>query len=141
MRNLKKTILKCVAFALALVALGLASAGVAVIGHPNVPKLDEQTVQKLYTGKLIEIGGMSATAVNAQISSTARASFLKTYLNQDEEKYSAYWTVRRYIGKGNPPRELASSSEIINFVKSTPGAIGYVDETEVKPGLNVLIRK
>ena len=62
------------------------------------------------------------------------------FLNQDEDKFTAYWTVRRYIGKGAPPREMSKSSDIIRFVTSTPGAIGYIDESELRPGLNVLLR-
>ena len=78
--------------------------------------------------------GIPVTAVNANSGSAVRDRFLQAYLNQDEDKYTAYWTVRRYSGMGAPPRELPSSAEIINFVKSTPGAIGYIDEADVPPG-------
>ena len=69
-----------------------------------------------------------------------RNRFLQIFLNQDEDKYTAYWTVRRYIGKGASPREMAKSSDIISFVNSTPGAIGYINEADLQPGLNVLLR-
>jgi hypothetical protein len=121
--------------------LANAHAGVALIGHVNVPKMDDESVQKLFTGRLIDVGGVSVVPVNVQSSNSIRSRFLKIYLNQDEEKYTAYWTVRRYIGKGNPPRELAGSNEVIGFVQATPGAIGYVDEADLRPGLNVLARK
>ncbi len=119
-----------------------ASGGVVVIGHPSlVGKLDEPTVQKIFTGKVIEVGGVSVTAVNARLGSPMRNQFLQVILHQDEDKYTAYWTVRRYIGKGAPPREMTSSADIITFVTSTPGAVGYIDESDVKPGLNVLLQK
>jgi hypothetical protein len=119
-----------------------ASAGVVVIGHPSlVGKLDLATVQRIFTGKVIEVRGVSVTAVNAHLGSPVRSQFLQVFLKQDEDKYTAYWTVRRYIGKGVPPRELASSADIISFVTSTPGAVGYVDESEVTPGLNVLLHR
>jgi ABC-type phosphate transport system substrate-binding protein len=118
-----------------------AAAGVVLIGHAGVPRLDDATVQKIYSGKMVEVSGISVTAVNQRVGSLQRNQFLQTYLNQDEEKYTAYWTVRRYIGKGVPPRELAGSADVINFVQTTPGALGYIDESDVKPGLNVLLRK
>ena len=124
-----------------LLLCGYTYGGIAMIGHANLPRLDEGTVQKLYTGKLIELGGINIVAVNAPSGSLIRTRFLRVFLNQDEDKYTAYWTVRRHIGKGNPPHELASSTEVINFVQATPGAIGYVDETDLKPGLSVLARK
>lgn len=118
-----------------------ASAGVVVIGHAGVPRLDDGAVRKIYTGKVVEVGGVSVAAVHLRSGSAQRNQFLQSYLDQDEEKYTAYWTVRRYIGKGVPPRELASSAEVISFVQGTPGALGYIDESALKPGLNVLLRK
>jgi ABC-type phosphate transport system substrate-binding protein len=117
-----------------------AAAGVVVIGHPSLTRLDTSTVQKVFTGKIIEVSGIAVTAVNANVGSPVRNKFLQGILNQDEEKYTAYWTVRRYIGKGAPPRELPSSADVINFVRSTPGAIGYIDEADIRPGLNVLLK-
>jgi hypothetical protein len=126
---------------LLLTGAGRAEASTVVIGHANLPRLDAATVNKVFTGRAIEVAGIVVTAINASAGSTVRSRFLQTYLNQDEEKYTAYWTVRRYIGKGAPPRELASSSEVIDFVQTNLGAIGYIDEADLKPGLNILIRK
>jgi ABC-type phosphate transport system substrate-binding protein len=117
-----------------------AANGVVVIGHPTVKRLDTNTVARIYTGRVIEVDGVPITAVNAKAGTPIRNRFLQAFLSQDEDKYTAYWTVRRYIGKGASPREMNQSSEIIQFVTSTPGAIGYIDETEVRPGLNVLLR-
>jgi ABC-type phosphate transport system substrate-binding protein len=117
-----------------------AAGGIVVIGHPGVPELDTATVQRIYTGRVIEVNGVSVTAVNASAGSPTRNRFLQDYLNQDEDKYTAYWIVRRYVGKGASPRELPRSEDIINFVRSTPGAIGYVDETDLRPGVNVLLK-
>jgi hypothetical protein len=49
--------------------------------------------------------------------------------------------VRRYIGKGAPPKELVSAAEIIQFVQGTPGGVAYIDETDLKPNLNILLRR
>lgn len=117
------------------------ASNVVVIGHSSVPKLDIATVQKIYTGKVIAVGGVNVMAVNAKTSLPMRRTFMLEYLNQDDEKYIAYWTVRRYIGKGAPPIELGSASEIISYVQANPGAIGYIDEAELRPGLNVITKK
>jgi ABC-type phosphate transport system substrate-binding protein len=97
-------------------------------------------LEKVYTGKVIEVNGIAVKPVNATTGSSVRNRFLQVYLNEDEDQYTAYWTVRRYIGKGASPRELTSSADVINFVKSTPGAIGYIDEVDVQPGVNVLLK-
>ena len=130
------------AFLLMLASAGgvASAAGVVVIGHPNLKRLDAPTVARIYTGKVIEVDGVSVTAVNASSGSSVRNRFLQVYLNQDEDRYTAYWTVRRYIGKGASPRELPGSADVINYVNSTPGAIGYIDEADIQPGVNVLLR-
>jgi ABC-type phosphate transport system substrate-binding protein len=129
-----------------LLALAVASVSVfatdvvVVIGHENVKHLDPRTVARIYTGRVIEVDGVSVTAINAKVGNPVRADFLRIYLNQDEDKYTAYWTVRRYIGKGASPREFGNSDDIIDFITTTPGAIGYVKESDLRPGLNVLLR-
>lgn len=126
---------------LLLLPCSVAHADIALIAHTSIAKIDEDTVQKIFTGRVIEVGGVNVVPVNASGGSALRNRFLKAFMNQDEEKYTAYWTVRRYIGKGKPPRELASSADIIAFVQATPGAIGYVEEADLKSGANVLLRK
>ena len=134
-------VLRTLLVALALIPVeARAAGGVVVIGDARLTRLDAPTLEKVYTGKVIEVDGIPVTAINANSGSAIRNRFLQVYLHQDEDKYTAYWTVRRYIGKGASPRELSSSAEVINFVKSTPGAIGYIDEADVPPGVNVLLR-
>ena len=118
----------------------IAAAEVVIVGNSNVPKIDVATVQKIYAGKFISVEGVNITPVSLKTGSTQREQFLQIFMNQDEEKYTAYWTVRRYVGKGTPPNELESAAEVIKFIQSTPGAVGYIDETEVKDGVRVLLR-
>ena len=114
---------------------------VVIIGHRQLPKLDNQIIRKLYTGRATEVNGLPVTVVNAPSGSPTREHFTMSYLNQPDETYEAYWTVRRFIGKGVPPRELDSSEAVIEFVQKNQGAIGYIEAAELKPGLNVLSRQ
>jgi ABC-type phosphate transport system substrate-binding protein len=113
---------------------------VVVIGHAGVPKVDAALLQRLYTGRAIEVANSVVTVVNLGPGHPTRERFLAQVLALDNERYVAYWTVRRHIGKGIPPRELRSAAEVIEFVQSTPGAIGYVSAGDLRPGLNVIYR-
>ena len=137
---MSKLAVRIIALTLALAAkIAIAADGIVVIGHPNLHQLDTVTIAKIFMGKVIEVDGIAIIAVNASSGSPVRNRFLQTYLNQDEGKYTAYWTVRRYIGKGSSPRELPRSVDIVNFVNSTPGAIGYINEGDMQPGVKVAI--
>jgi hypothetical protein len=124
-----------------MLCLSQAMAGVVVVAHPNVHKLDQATVQRIFSGKVIEVGGVAVSAVNLRAGQPSRQRFLNDYLLQTDDAYVAYWTVRRYVGKGVPPREFATVAEVISYVQSTPGAVGYLDEADASPNLNVVFRK
>ena len=124
-----------------LLAPGLAGAAVVIVAHGNVRKLDVTQVQRIYTGRLVELAGQALLPVNQAPGSLMRQRFLNDYLQQDEDRYTAYWTVRRYVGKGTPPHEVRQTAEMIDYVSKTPGAIGYIDEADLPPGMNVVLRK
>lgn len=124
-----------------VLALSPAMAGIVIVAHPNVHKLDQPTVQRVFTGKVIEVGGVTVSPVNLRVGQPLRSRFLSDYLQQTDDAYVAYWTVRRYVGKGVPPREFATVAEVISYVQSTPGAVAYLDEADVPPSMNVVLRK
>lgn len=133
-----------------LLAFGLPCAPVAaqppdrnapvLIAHPGTPPIDLATAQRLYSGRAVEVGGVRVTVVNAARGSTLRERFMAEVMQQDDSRYVAYWTVRKHIGKGTPPHELASAAEVIKFVLATPGGVGYIAAGELQPGLNVVLR-
>lgn len=136
--------LRTMLLALTLVALytGKAAAvdGVAVIAHPSISKIDAPTVARVFLGREVYVGGVAVTAVNAATGNALRSRFLQVFVKKDEDSYTGHWIVSRYSGLGAPPKELASSADVVKFVQSTPGAIGYIDEADIKPGMNVLIK-
>jgi ABC-type phosphate transport system substrate-binding protein len=139
MQSLRRIVKGC-AF-LALLHGSLSWAGVVIVGHPALRKLDLQTVQRIYTGKVVEVDGVPVQPINAPPGQLLRQRFLSDYLQQNEGSYVAYWTVRRYVGKGAPPRELTPVAEVLSQVASTPGAIAYVDEADVTSAVSVLLRR
>jgi hypothetical protein len=112
-----------------------------VIGHSSLPKTDMATLQRLYTGRVVSIGQQSAVPVNLPPGNRVRRQFLETVLGQDEEQYTGYWLVRRYVGKGAPPQEVADVDEMLRHVLATPGAVGYLPLSRVPPGSNIIFRR
>jgi len=144
---LRKRIHRLVVCTMAFHAAGLAPAAVPrpsllVVAHADTPALSESTLQKIYLGKVVEVDGKPVIPVNLTRGSALRRDFMGQILAQDDDKFTAYWTVRRYIGQGSPPREFASVEEQMAYIRATPGAVGYVDASvEVAPGLKTLLRK
>lgn len=113
-----------------------------VVAHTDTPALNEDILQKIYLGKVVEVDGRSVIPVNLARGSNLRKHFMEQILAQDDDKFIAYWTVRRYIGKGSPPREFSTVEQQLEYIRSTPGAVGYVDASlVVTPGLKTILKK
>jgi hypothetical protein len=121
--------------------LGATDEAIAVIAFSGLPKADISTLQRLYTGRIVSINQQSAIPINLPPGHPVRQKFLETVLGQDEEHYTAYWLVRRYVGKGAPPMEVGDLDELVRVVQSTPGAVGYVPVSRLPQGGNVIWRR
>ena len=116
--------------------------GLVVVANPETPMLDENTLQRIYLGKVVEIDGRPVIPVNLAKGTELRNKFMQQVLEQKDEKFVAYWTVRRYIGKGTPPKEFDSIQSQLEYLRNTPGAVGYADaDIAAKAGLKTLIRR
>ncbi|MEI7610948.1 MAG: hypothetical protein WCJ64_26485 [Rhodospirillaceae bacterium] len=114
---------------------------VVVIANPETPTVTENMVQKVFLGKIVEVNGAAVIPVNLVVNAPARQVFMTHVMGDGEEKYTSYWTVRRYIGKGAPPREFSSAQDLIDYIRDTPGAIGYVNVDVPTGALKVLFKR
>ena len=55
--------------------------------------------------------------------------FLRDVLRKSLSQYRAYWKRRLFSGGGTVPKAMQTSEEVIAFVASRHGAIGFVEES------------
>lgn len=131
-----------VGWAVSLSPAAVPNRPLAVVANRDTPALSEEALRKLYLGKIVEVDGKQIIPVNLSRGNALRREFMEQVLVHDDDKFTAYWTVRRYIGKGSPPREFATVQDQIEFLRSTPGAVGYVEGgTDAAPGLKTVLVK
>lgn len=53
--------------------------------------------------------------------------FIENLLQMMPYQLRRYWDRSTYTGFGQPPIEVATIEEMLERVKETPGAIGYID--------------
>lgn len=96
--------------------------GGEIIAHDSVV-LGVAAVRDVYLGEQQPQGNVRLVPVN---NAAAYKEFLAAVLQTDERHYVALW--RRKAFKGGPvsPVMLGSDAEVIEFVRATPGAVGYV---------------
>ncbi len=70
--------------------------------------------------------GASADPVDLDSRSDVRKVFSKDVHGRSVSSIKNYWTQKIFSGRGSPPPELAGDQAVVDFVRSHPGAIGYV---------------
>ena len=124
-----------------LFLVNLAHAAIAIVVHPsNQTSLTQDDLVRLYTGKLSAFpDGASAIPVNLADSVPLRADFDQKALGRSSSQVKAYWSKLVFTGKGTPPKEVASDSEVLELVASNPNLIGYVSAGAVSAKVKVLL--
>lgn len=127
---MKKIILAC-----SLLLSFSTQAGVAIIANKSVTAdVSASQLAQLYTGRASDLG---LTPVNQSESSTG-LYFHDTVLKKSPSQMKAFWSKLVFTGKGTPPKEFKTDEEVLAYVSSTPGAIGYVDDSKVTDSVRVL---
>jgi hypothetical protein len=128
MKNLFATIVLAV-----LLAPGAACAG-ELIAHPSV-SLTVDEVRELYLGERQFAGKLKLVPVD---NIALRSEFLSKVLQTDERKYAARW-LRRSLHEGlEAPELMDGDAQTCAFVRSTPGAVGYVSKSTGTAGIKIL---
>ena len=119
-----------------------AAADIAVIVHPgNNATIDEEQITKIFLGQTKTFsGGAEATPVDIK-ESPAREEFGNKVLKKSPSQLKALWARQIFTGGAKPPRELGGDDEVLKFVASTPGAIGYVDAGKANASVKVVTKR
>ena len=108
---------------LALTVSAVAPAGnVYVIAHPSV-ELTQFEIQQVYKGEQEFSGVIKLVPVE---NAAVQADFLDKVLNMDAGKYGGLWIKKSFRAALTAPKTKSGDAEVINFVRQTRGAVGYV---------------
>ncbi len=82
--------------------------------------------------------GIKIVPVDLPKSSATRESFSKEVLGKNISSVNSYWQQRIFSGRGVPPLKKGSDGEVVAYVKSNSGAIGYVSSSASTEGVKVI---
>jgi hypothetical protein len=108
-----------------LVVLGCASAfgaDIYVISNAEV-KVSSEDIREIYLGDKEFSGNVRLLPADNQ---AAQAEFVVKALSMNLERYNTLWVKKAFRDALNPPAVKATDSEVLDFVKRTPGAVGYL---------------
>lgn len=132
-------------FVLALGTLSRAAAAqdFQVVAHPSVTvsAAAASELSDVFFKKSNKLGGATVVPVDQGKTSPVRAAFSKKVLGRPATAVDAYWQQQIFSGGESPPASRAGDDDVLAFVKSTPGAIGYVSAGASTAGLKVVTLK
>jgi ABC-type phosphate transport system substrate-binding protein len=83
--------------------------------------------------------GKAVVPTDLSPDSPVRASFSMAVHERDVPAIKSYWQRQIFSGRAVPPVEHTSEEDLVSFVASTPGAVGYVaPSTELTSRVKVL---
>lgn len=125
-----------------LLAMPAQAGGLVVIASPQVPveTISVSDMAAIYTLKKTSWGNnIPMVPVNREANSPLREKFSEAVFNLSPQELVEYWNQLRYKGK-LPPLVQTSDQAVLGFVRSVPGAIGYIDASQATTGVKVLMR-
>ncbi len=112
-----------------------------VVVNPGV-RADPVTRQELSDLFLKKVArwpaGESVLPVDQSERTKVRVNFSKEVHQRSLGELRTYWEQRQFAGRGSPPLVKASDEEVVEFVKTHPGAVGYVSGETVVDGVGLL---
>lgn len=118
---------------LALLSFSAFAGDVYVIANSAV-NLTQAEVKDVFMGEKQVAGSVKLSPVDNK---ATQADFLSKVVGIDKIKYDAIWAKKSFQDGISAPKVKGSDADVVDFVKSTPGGIGYVSA----PGSSKVIGK
>jgi len=113
-----------------------------IIASPQVP---ESTITAKQLADIFTLTKTSwnkntrVVPVNREASSEERKKFSEYVFNLPPQELGEYWNKLRFQGK-LPPVIQTSDQAVLSFVRSVPGAIGYINAKQNPKGVKILMQ-
>lgn len=127
---MKKRILSILIFGVVLSCAAGQAQNVVVIANNGVKAsaASSDDIRGIFTGDKSDLGeGSRVTPVTLKAGPVHEA-FLKEYVGKGDAAFRTGWRNLVFTGQGAMPKTFDSEAALVDYVASTPGAIGYVSK-------------
>ena len=130
------------AFGLTLLPGERAEADLVVVvnARSGVERLTLDEVVNIFMGRYRQLpSGIVARPIDQPEANPAKARFYNLLVNKDLAEINAYWARLTFSGKTSPPVQAKSAAEIIDRLARQPGAIAYLERSQVDPRVRIVL--
>lgn len=133
------------AWLLALCLWGIAATSAAdvvvIVSAKNpVMSLRADQVADIFLGQVGNFpDGAEAVALDQRLGTPLRDEFYTKVAARSAPLIKAHWSKMIFTGRGQPPREIGSSSAVRRLVADNPSLIGYIDRAALDPSVKAVL--
>jgi TonB family protein len=104
----------------------------------SVDSISVAELKRVYLEQTRSLSDGSHVEPVLERSGPAHASFLKDFLDLNDDALQSYYRTLVFTGRGSMPRSLDSDVDVVAYVIKTRGAIGYVNASADVQGVKIL---
>ena len=129
----------CAALQLGFSALASAEPLAIIVSSKNAnTSISNDLAEKLFLGKLDAFPD-GTTAVPLDLpKGPVREEFYLKVTGKNPSQVKAYWAKQVFTGSGQPPKEIESSTDLVDLIAKNPNLVGYVEKSKVNSSVKVL---
>ncbi len=133
-------LLTCVLLCLAVSPAPAGELVVVVNARSGVDRLSREEVVNIFMGRYRVLpSGVTAWPIDQPAALPARALFYRKLVDKDLSEINAYWARLVFSGKTSPPRQARRQGEVVDWVASHVGAVGYLDSDLVDARMQIVL--
>jgi hypothetical protein len=119
----------------------LAQADMVLVANPQsgIERLNRDDVVNIFMGRYrLLASGITAEPIDLADDTGLRARFYRALVNKSLAEINAYWARLVFSGKTRPPRVLDSVDAALQAVISNPGALAYLERSQIDKNVRVV---
>lgn len=113
------------------VLISTSTSNQVIIANTSEKEISEDKMKQIYLGKISRWENGNKIILVTLEQGTTHENFMENCLNKKSRSFTLYWKQRMFTGRGVMPRIFKTEKEVIDYVKGTEGAIGYISDTMI----------
>lgn len=124
---------------LSVAGTNLYAADIVVIANKNIParELSKLQIKNIFLSKIKTVESTRVRPVMLR-KNDITDQFLKDAVGKSPSQFSNYYKKMIFTGRGKPPKKADSEEDMLLYVSSTSGAIGYISRENVTDDVQIV---
>lgn len=100
-----------------------------LIAHPGVSESEmaSSRLRQIYLNRSKKWTSGQRIRLTILSNALCTTTFMEEYLGKSSAQFNRYWKRQLFSGKGIPPEDFHSLEDLVHYIQTTEGALGFID--------------